>query len=767
MPCWSWQLADSSRDTNSKSRLLGFKMEFPQVGQPGLWHNDQWLPRDYLGKHIEGSCNFPMQRISLALVLLLGCAELGGDDGKQYKSWSVYLGDHSNSHYSALDQINRSNVSDLGVAWVYSSGDGSNEGRSQIQCNPIVVDTVLYATSPHVKALAIHSATGQEIWRFDPFASGAVLEGPGINRGLTYWSGDRKDPARVFLVAGARLFALDAETGEPIDHFGSNGSVDLRMGLGRDVTGLSVSARTPGIIFENLLILGSNVSEGPVSAPGHIRAYNVGSGKLEWVFHTIPQPGEIGHDTWPEEAYQYAGGANSWAGFALDEKDGTVFAPTGSAAFDFWGGNRHGENLFANSLLALDARTGERKWHYQIVRHDIWDRDLPAPPNLVTVSHDGNTIEAVAQVTKSGHLFLLDRSTGDPLFPVEEKVYPSSELRGENVWPTQRLPVIPAPFSRQRFDEDDITDISPEAHAYVRERFKTVRSNGQFVPPSIQGTMIFPGFDGGAEWGGAAVDPMEAVLYVNSNEMPWILTMVELDSEASLTGSGLYAAHCANCHGSELQGSADGSYPPLADLMESRSREEIANRIRRGMGRMPSFGFLTESQTSSLVDFLTGEGEDSEVPGDTDSSWSFAGSPYGHTGYNRFFDQEGYPAVKPPWGLLSAINLNTGEYEWQVPLGEFSQLTARGIPVTGTENYGGPVVTAGGLLFIAASKDERFRAFDKDTGVILWETQLPAGGYATPATYEVNDRQYVVVAAGGGKMGTKSGDSYIAFALPR
>ena len=707
-----------------------------------------------------------MRRIGIAFVLLMGCTGPGDGNISEYSTWSVYLGDRSNSHYSTLDQVNKSNVTDLEVAWVYSTGEASSEGRTQIQCNPIVVDSILYATSPRVKALAIHASSGREIWTFDPFESGAVQEGPGINRGLSYWPGERGHDARVFLVAGANLFALDAVTGEPLEEFGDDGSVDLRVGLGRDVSGLSVSARTPGIVFDNMLILGSIVSEGPASAPGHIRAYDVKSGDLVWVFHTIPQPGEFGYETWPEEAYLSAGGANAWAGFALDEANGMVFAPTGSAAFDFWGGNRHGENLFANSLIALDARTGERKWHYQIVRHDIWDRDLPAPPNLVTVTHDGNEIKAVAQVTKSGHVFLFNRLTGEPLFPVEETPYPPSDLRGEEAWPTQRLPLIPAPFSRQRFDEEDITDISPEATAYVRERFLTARSDGQFVPPSTQGTMIFPGFDGGAEWGGAGVDPAEAILYVNSNEMPWILTMVELDAQASNTGSGIYAAYCASCHGADRNGNTDGSYPPLTNLIGSTSTDEIVTQIRRGTGRMPSFGFLSEAEMSSLVNFLVGQQEESAPPADTTLSRFFAGSPYGHTGYNRFFDQDGYPAIKPPWGLLSAINLNTGEYEWQVPLGEFTELTERGIPVTGTENYGGPVVTAGGLLFIAASKDERFRAFDKDTGKILWETQLPAGGYATPATYQVDGRQFVVIAAGGGKMGTKSGDSYVAFALP-
>ena len=687
-----------------------------------------------------------------------------------YTSWSVYLGDNTSSHYSSLEYINRSNVAELELAWTFSTHDADTSGRTQIQCNPIVVDTVLYGTSPRLAVFALHATTGEELWTFDPFEAGAVLEGRGINRGVAYWEGDADHAPRIMMVAGARLFALDAAAGRPIADFGEDGSVDLRQGLDRDVTGLSVTARTPGIIFRHLLIQGSSLSEGIRSAPGHIRAYDLRTGDIEWIFHTIPHPGEFGYETWPEEAYTYSGGANAWTGLSLDVERGIVYLPTGSAAFDFWGGNRVGENLFANSVLALDALTGERIWHYQIVRHDIWDRDLPAPPNLVTVEREGQRVDAVAQVTKSGHVFLLDRETGEPLFPVEERSFPASDLRGEEAWATQPIPLKPAPFARQQFEEEDITDISPESHAYVLERFKTARSNGQFVPPSTQGTMIFPGFDGGAEWGGAGYDPTTGILYVNSNEMPWILTMVELNPDNASSGDGLYARYCAGCHGAALEGSSDQSMPALTGLGDRFTRDEVRTQILRGTGFMPSFGFLNEAEVSAVVGFLFGERIEAAAAPESDDaaqmSEFFAGSPYGHTGYNRFFDQDGYPAVRPPWGTLNAINLNTGEYEWTVPLGEFGELTQLGIPPTGTENYGGPVVTAGGLLFIAASQDERFRAFDKDTGAVLWETQLPAGGYATPATYAVDGRQYVVIAAGGGKMGTKSGDTYLAFALP-
>ena len=709
--------------------------------------------------------------ILLTVVTLCSCTtdRNPSNTGDPYTDWAVYLGDATSSHYSTLDQINRSNVADLTLAWTYKSGDADSTGRTQIQCNPIIIDSTLYATSPGLKAIALDAATGREIWRFDPFENGAVDEGRGINRGVSYWPGDDQHKARILYTAGSRLFALEASTGIPIDSFGEEGSVDLRDGLDRDVTGLSVTARTPGIVYKHLLIQGTSVSEGIRSAPGHIRAYDVRTGELVWIFHTIPHPGEFGYDTWPPNAYLYSGGANAWSGLSLDEERGTVYLPTGSAAFDFWGGNRIGENLFANSVLALDAMTGERIWHFQIVHHDIWDRDLPAAPNLVTVVHDGRRIDAVAQVTKSGHVFLLDRDTGDPLFPVEERPFPPSDLEGEQAWPTQPIPLKPPPFARQKFDEEDVTNISQESHDYVLERLRQVRSDGQFVPPSIQGTIIYPGFDGGAEWGGAGYDPTTGVLYVNSNEMAWILTMVPLNPDGATTGKGLYARYCAGCHGTGLEGSPTGDMPALTGLESRMTRDAVSEQIARGIGFMPSFGFLESGEVSAIVDFLFGEDEETLIEleeDDAELSAFFAGSPYGHTGYNRFFDQDGYPAVKPPWGTLNAINLNTGTIVWTVPLGEFAELTARGIPQTGTENYGGPVVTSGGLLFIAASKDERFRAFDKENGAVLWETQLPAGGYATPATYEVRGKQYVVIAAGGGKMGTKSGDAYLAFALP-
>lgn len=685
--------------------------------------------------------------------------------------WPEYLGGPGRNHYSNLDQINRRNVHLLKLAWTHHTGDGRADNGSQIQCNPIVVGSVLYGTSAQGKAIALNAFTGERIWTFDPFADSRSGNPVGVNRGVVFWRGGRQK--RIFFTAAQSLYALDADTGKPAPEFGESGMVDLREGLDRDAEGLYVQSSTPGALIGDLLILGTRVSEGPgPSAPGHIRAYDVRTGKRVWIFHTIPHPGEFGYETWPEDAWTRAGGANSWSGMSVDRDRGIVFVPTGSPAFDFWGGNRVGDNLFGNCLLALDARTGKRLWHFQVVRHDLWDRDLPAPPNLVSVRRDGRRVDAVAQITKSGHIFLLDRETGAPLFPVEEQEVPLSDLKGEITSTNQPVPLKPAAFARQAFTEADVTDISPEAHADALERLRKSRTGRQFIPPSTAGTVIFPGFDGGGEWGGAGFDPSTGILYVNGNEMPWILTMVNVSANRGGTpatlGEQIYNLNCVACHGFDRLGDPLRTVPSIVDVKERLKKTEVLQNIESGKGNMPSFGFLSSPEKQAVTAFLFGETSEqiSDRIERRRRPESAQDVPYTHTGYNRFLDQDGYPAVKPPWGTLNAINLNTGEYEWKIPLGEFSELTRRGIAPTGTENYGGPVVTSGGLVFIGASKDEKFRAFDKSTGKLLWETGLPAGGYATPCTYSVNGRQFVVIAAGGGKMGTKSGDAYVAYALP-
>lgn len=709
--------------------------------------------------------------LTIPILVLAGCTEktdwrADSLADENYREWRQYQGDSSNSQYSTLDQVNRENVRELQVAWVYHTADKRDNNRSQIQCNPIVIDGVLYGTSARGRVFALNASNGEQLWAFDPFEA-REMASAGVNRGVNYW--EDGDDKRVLVCAGHYLFSLNAKTGSLIPDFGEEGTVNLREGLGRDIGELYMGSRTPGIVYKDLLIQGTVVMEGPgPSAPGHIRAYHIPTGELRWIFHTIPHPGEFGYDTWPEDAWTRVGGANSWSGLGLDEARGLVFASTGSPAFDFWGGNRKGENLFGNCVLALKADTGERVWHFQTVHHDLWDRDHPAPPNLVTVEHDGRRIDAVAQITKTGQVFVFNRETGEPLFPIEERPVPPSDLRGEEAWPTQPFPTRPPPFSRQTFTEADITDISPHARTYVEKRFEAVRKGHMFNPPSTEGTLVFPGFDGGGEWGGAAYDPTTGILYANSNEMPWILTMVDLAARGGEVSAGetVYTVYCAVCHGVGRQSATRLNAPSLQEI-RTRERQQRTSRatarqvIKDGRAFMPGFGHLSESEREAVLGFLYGaSGRRAIVSAPPEI-------PYTHTGFERFLDEEGYPAIAPPWGQLSAIDLDRGEILWQIPLGELPELTDKGIPVTGTENYGGPVVTAGGLVFIAATKDEKFRAFDKETGELLWETQLPAGGYATPSTFEIDGKQFVVIAAGGGKIGTKSGDAYVAFALPQ
>jgi quinoprotein glucose dehydrogenase len=584
-----------------------------------------------------------------------------------FLNWRTYLGDPASSQYSSLDQINRSNVQQLKIAWTYNSGGLRPGQTTQIQCNPLIIGRVLFGSSADARLIfALNAANGEELWTYDTQKSG-------ISRGLTYWQNPHGEEGRLFFSVGDKLGALDPDSGRPIVSFGDQGTIDLHNDLGRDVSALLVQVRTPRSNLQDTIIIGSVVSEGPASAPGHVRAYDVRTGKPRWIFHAIPQPGEFGGDTWPVGAHQRFGGANAWSGITVDHERGIVFLPTCSPAFDFWGGSRPGDNLFANCLLAIDANTGKRIWHFQFVHHDLWDRDLPSSPNLLTVTHKGKRVDAVAQATKSGHVFLFERETGQPLFPSEERSYPTSDLRGEQTSPTQPLPLKPPPQSRQQLTEEMLNDHNPEHHADLVARFRTLRSGGQFVQPSPEGTIIFPGFDGGAEWGGAAVDP-NGMLYVNTNEMPWILTMVDLSAQAAgaSPAKALYIIHCGICHGLNREGNitAGGTFPPLVAVPTKLTREQVDEQIRQGKGVMPGFRLLTDEQRGAIISVIFGDEQAIDAtpavdaPSDTRRVCpsNFAGSAYGHTGYNRFVDPNGNPAVKPPWGnALAATRVWQGQ----------------------------------------------------------------------------------------------------------
>ncbi len=624
-----------------------------------------------------------MRSFLFAVSCLLAGAGPAVAQPAQTVDWPRVGNDAGCMRYSQLDEINRENVTQLKPVWTYHTRELEGRTGKTIECTPIVIDGVMYVTTGYLRVVALDAATGTELWQFDPLKDHPFPHHPasgGVNRGCAFWSdGVPGGERRIIHGTGdGRLFSLHAKSGKLDPKFAQGGILSLRAKLDPKVAKLSYGPTSAPAVWKNTVIVGVSNDEGPgIAAPGDIRAFDVRTGEEVWRFQTVPRPGDYGNETWEGDSWKDRGGANAWGGFSVDADRGLVFAGLGSAAFDFYGGDRRGANLFANCTIALDAKTGKRVWHFQTLHHDLWDHDLPVYPNLVTVIHGGKKIDAVAQVTKTGYLFLFDRETGKPLFDVEEKRVLASDVPGEQASPTQPIPVKPPPFSIQFLDETNITNIGETNRAFALAQLQKIRGGPAFNPPSLQGTVVVPGYHGGATWSGASFDPTTGLLYVNSNNVPNIVKL----SEAKVGSAARYG-------------------------------------------------------------------------------------PYVSAGYSKFLDQEGYPATRPPWGELNAINLNTGEFAWRVPLGEHVELTARGIPRTGTETFGGSIVTAGGLVFIASTKDERIHAFDKQTGKLLWEHPLPAGGYATPSTFQVNGRQYVIIAAGGaGKPQTKAGDAFVAFAL--
>ncbi len=674
----------------------------------------------------------------------------------------MYEGDAGASHYSALAQVDRSNVRELAVAWTYPIEDNSAPGMS-----PLIAGRTLYLIGTGGAVVALDAATGETRWEQ------RIPDNWARDRGLLYWESDDGTDRRIYVPRGEHLHALDAETGERIRTFGIDGRTDVRQGIARDSTRIRARPSSPGTVFEDLIILGSGPGEDYGSGPGDIRAFDARTGALAWVFHTIPHPGEFGHDTWEDpDAWKTAGGANAWGGISVDAERGIVYIPLGSASYDFYGADRPGANLYANAILALDARTGERLWHFQTVHHDLWDYDLAATPTLLTVRHDGRTVDAVAVAAKTGFLFVFDRVTGEPLWEIEERAMPASTMPGEQTWPTQPIPTHPEPFAVQSFTPDDINPYLPrEEQDSLRRYVASKKNQGLFTPPDTMPTMQMPGNSGGANWGSTAADPENGLFYVLTKNEPTVLKLEKVVPGVASPGAFppevgyfVYRQNCQLCHLASREGQPPMT-PSLTDVIDRLSEEEIHAVIRNGRATMPGFIDLSDEEIAAIIMYLRypefapseeliAQAEDPNAP-----------VRY-KTGYGYFTASIAW-AIKPPWMTMTAYDLNAGDILWQVPVGDVDSLAERGITDTGAAQLrGGPTVTAGGLIFMAAGKT--FRAYDRDTGEEIWKTVMPMSIEGIPATYEVDGRQFVVIGAGGGDFSPDaSGASraYVAFAL--
>lgn len=665
---------------------------------------------------------------------------------EQFGRWTRSQGDNGARRYSSLNQITRENVRDLEVAWTYRSGDGA----ANIQCTPIVVNDLLYAPTPGRAIVAIDAETGVERWRKQLEVPRQIRpQDAPARRGMVYWPGDRNHAPRILFGAGDWIHAVDPVTGESIPEFGEGGRTSIPTG-----------ATASGAVFQHVFVT--------TGINGDVFGFDVRNGKLLWRFRSVARGGDFGGETWdgPQS------GANGWSGLSIDDQRGIAFIALGAPRPDMVGVGRLGDNLFSNCVLALDVLTGERRWHFQDVRHDIWDLDVCAPPNLVTIVRDGRPVDVVTCMAKSGHLFVLDRVSGKPVFPVRLRRAPVSTLPGERTAPYQPDPELPEPISRSEFNPADITDRTPEAREYVRKIVE--RSNYGFFEPFTEGKpTLFIGSRGGAEWSGAAVDVPTGRLYVTSNRWVSKITVIANDERErdpgfpASSGEKHYTQHCAACHGPTRAGV--GIAPPLIGLKARMVEHEVIAMIEKGKGAMPPNLLLDDGQKKDLIDFLFRRNQppSRRVPAGQQAEDR---PKYVFDGFKFLTDHEGYPGIKPPWGLLNCYDLSTGKALWRVPLGELEELTRQGVPKTGSQTLGGASVTAGGLVFVAGTEDEKLRAFDADTGAELWSAKLPFAGTAAPAIYEVNGRQYVVITAtGGGRVGGASGagDAYVAFALRR